>query len=382
MNSKITIAHLIASNFFGGPEKQLVEHAGRLDTSRFALHLVSFFERGGKNQLIERATENGISAEAINSRGPFDPFLISRICQIIRDRKIKLLCVHGYKANILGRSAAWLAGIPVIAISRGWTGESPKIKIYEVLDKLFLRFADHVIAVSEGQRSKIISYGVDRRKVSVIHNSINLNNIARTAYNDIRAELGISPNAMLVISAGRLSPEKNYAGMIEVARVVAAKAGSFHFAVFGEGALREDLEARAKLAGLGQKFHFPGFRSNLQSILMAADIFMLPSFTEGLPNVVLEAFAARRPVVATAVGGTPEVVEDGVSGYLVQPHEVEKMADCLIRLADSPTLRETMGMKGYERVKEHFTFESQTAQYEELYARFAGLESAKKRRIS
>lgn len=365
--NKLSIAHLLASNFFGGPEKQLVEHATCLDPSRFELHIVSFLEGNDKNQLLERGGERGIPTVGLESRNPFDPTLITRMCKTIRERGVDLLCVHGYKANVVGRIAAWLTGIPVIAISRGWTGESSKIRLYESLDRLFLRLADHVVAVSDGQRKKIVSHGGNPEKISVIRNAINLNDPAATEGAAIRNELKIPSDAIFVVSAGRLSPEKNYAGMIEVARQVAARRSDVYFAVFGEGTLRVDLEERVRAAGLDGRFLLPGFRNDLQAILAEIDIFMLPSFTEGLPNVVLESFAARKPVVATAVGGTPEVVQDGVSGFLSAPSEVEAMANHVVTLASDSVMRAAMGKAGYSHISKRFSFTQQTKSYERLY---------------
>lgn len=382
MNGQLRIAHLIATNFYGGPEKQIVEHAMRLDPSRHTFCLLSFVEAGSTNELLTRAAEKNIHHRALRANGSFQPKIVGDLSAVLRAEGIELLVAHGYKSNVIGRLASWKTGIPIVAVSRGWTSENWKIGVYQALDKIFLHLADHVVAVSDGQAAKIAQLRVPRGKISVIRNSIAVVTDGPGPVHDLKRELGISPDACLVVSAGRLSPEKNHMSMIEAARIALSGRDNLYFAVFGDGQLRQQLENKVADLNLEGRFLLPGFRKDFASFVQAADIFMLPSFTEGLPNVVLEAFAARRPVVATAVGGTPEVVEDGVSGYLVQPHEVEKMADCLIRLADSPTLRETMGMKGYERVKEHFTFESQTAQYEELYARFAGLESAKKRRIS
>lgn len=374
MEQKLSVAHFLASNFFGGPEKQLLEHVQRLDKQRFTSQVISFDEGGKTNQLLAKTHASGIRSDKIDTTGAFDPRMVMNLLSVIKAQKIDLLCVHGYKANVIGRIAAWLSGIPVIAISRGWTGEAPKIRFYEWLDKLFLRFADHIVAVSHGQMEKISKLGIPSERVSVIHNCIA---VPESCYEQrksfLRRELGLPDAAVLVVSAGRLSPEKNYGGMIEVARVVAASNPEVYFIIFGEGFLRPDLERAIDNAGLAGRFLLPGFRTDLQAVLPEVDIFMLPSFTEGLPNVILEAFAVRKPVVATRVGGTPEVVEHGVSGFLTEPHETEAMAQYVLRLAGDPALRREMGAKGLEHVITNFGFEQQTRQYENLYRQIVGL---------
>lgn len=371
MTHEINVAHLLASNFFGGPEKQLVEHGRRIADRHFAPHIFSFAEQGQANQLLEKARQAGMATEEIPSRGPFDPAMIGDITAHIRQKKIHLLCVHGYKANVIGRLASWRAGIPLIAISRGWTGEAAKVRCYEWLDKTFLRLADHVVAVSHGQRAKILALGVKPDKVSVIHNAINLAEVPAASEPFLREQLGLPEDAIIVASAGRFSPEKNYAGMIAAAARVAAQNTSVYFVIFGEGFLRTELESTIAAAGLGGRFLLPGFRNDLQAVMHEIDIFMLPSFTEGLPNVILEAFAARKPVVATRVGGTPEVVQDGISGFLTKPDEHGLMAQHILALAENPSLRKKMGTAGYEYVNEEFGFEKQTQLYEELYMRMA-----------
>ena len=185
--------------------------------------------------------------------------------------------------------------------------------------------------------------------------------------------MGLPEDALIVASAGRLSPEKNYAAMIEAASETAFHDSGIYFIIFGEGFLRSELEKKIRDAGLTERFLLPGFRKDLQSVLHEIDIFILTSFTEGLPNVVLEAFAACKPVVATRVGGTPEVVQDDVCGFLTGPDEVSVMARHILDLAKDEKLRLQMGKAGYEYVQEHFSFESQTYEYENIYSKIKGL---------
>ncbi|HBG07893.1 MAG: group 1 glycosyl transferase [Geobacteraceae bacterium GWC2_58_44] len=377
MTGPVTIAHLIATNFYGGPEKQILNHAIRLDKERFRFVLITFVEKGEPNQLEEMARSNGVEVVQVHVQNPFDPVTIWRILAILRRLDVELICAHGYKSNVIGRLASWLGGVPQIAISRGWTAENRRIRFYEKLDKFFLRLADCVVAVSHGQREKIVALGVPSVKVAVIHNAIDLVGIPAPGLRGLRRELGLPDDAIVITSAGRLSPEKNYAAMIEASRELIKGNPRVYFVIFGEGFLRGELERKIESAGLSGRFLLPGFRSDLQQVMHEVDIFMLPSFTEGLPNVVLEAFAARKPVVATRVGGTPEVVQEGTSGFLTRPDQPELMASHLSALVADHGLREGMGHAGYAYIEEHFDFAAQTAAYERLYT---DLHSAKKRR--
>jgi glycosyltransferase involved in cell wall biosynthesis len=367
MSEPITIMHLRASNFVGGPEKQILEHFLRLDSSRFKPVLGTFVEDGQTDHLGEAALAQGFRCIRLQAVSPLNPASVYQLSKILKQEKISILCTHGYKPNILGCLAARLTRIQTIAISRGWTYESPKIRLYEEIDRLFLRLTDHIVAVSSGQQKKVLQCGLPHHKVSVIHNAINLKHTDRSNCPQIREELGIPRNSLLVISAGRLSPEKNYATMIEVAQKVISQNNSVYFAIFGEGFLREKLERQIHEKELNDRFLLPGFRKNILAILKEIDIFMLPSLTEGLPNVALEAFAARKPIIASAVGGTPEIVQDGISGFLTAPDDSAGMSESLLKLTENPELRQQMGEIGYRYITEHFDFEVQTKKYEELY---------------
>ena len=371
MGKPITVMHLRASNFVGGPEKQILEHFARLDPARFTPVLGTFVEPGAVDPLGDEALRRGLRAVRIPQLSPLSPGSILHLARILRQENADILCTHGYKPNVVGFFAAKLCSVPTVAVSRGWTWENRKIRIYEAVDRRFLRYVDHVVAVSAGQEKKILDCGVASRKVSVIHNAINLDDCLTAAAPGIRQELGLPADSLIVASAGRLSPEKNYQAMVTAASTVAADNANVYFVIFGEGFLRPALEEKIAAAGLAGRFLLPGFRHDLQKVLHDIDVFMLPSFTEGLPNVILEAFAAKKPVVATRVGGTPEVVQDGVSGFLTEPDEHALMADHVLALAGDPALRSRMGAAGYQYALDEFGFERQTRLYEELYVKVA-----------
>jgi glycosyltransferase involved in cell wall biosynthesis len=372
LSGKVHVMHLRASNFVGGPERQILEHVKRAENDRFHLSLCCFLENKLPTELETKAGTLGLGCCSIATRSPFDPRAISRLVGIIREKNVRILVTHGYKPNIVGRFASWFARIPVIAVSRGWTYESPRVRIYETLDRFFLRMSDCVVAVSQVQRDKIVQNRVHPDRVQVIHNAIDLEGYPGPAAESVRAELGVPDKAVFVVSAGRLSPEKNQLGLVEAAKLVCAERDDVYFAIFGEGVLRGQLEQAIAVAGLQDRFFLPGFRNNVRSLLHEADIFALPSHTEGLPNVVLEAFACKKPVVATAVGGTPEVVRDRVSGFLVPKGDMVSLANAVLSLAGDAKLRVQMGMDGFFVVADEFGFERQTEKYLKLYGTVGG----------
>ncbi|QGY39172.1 glycosyltransferase [Pseudodesulfovibrio cashew] len=370
----MTIVHLRDSNFVGGPERQILEHFQRMPPESYDMVLVCYEEDGSPNDLRIQAERRGFRCLTLPTRSPFSWRNIKEIVAMLREADADILVTHGHKGNIFGRIACWMVSIPTIAVSRGWTMESFKIRVFEFLDKIFLHFADHVVAVSEGQRRKILSFGVSPGKISVIHNSIDVCNWGQGDGADIRSRLGVPEGAVLVVSAGRLSPEKDQRTLILAAEWLAVERDDVYFAVFGEGVLRDELERAVQEAGLEGRFFLPGFCQDMVSVMRAVDIFCLPSLTEGLPNVILEAFACSKPVVATRVGGTPELVQDGKNGLLVEPEDAASLSKALGRLCSDSELRRSMGEVGKKMVESSFTYAQQSEMYKKLYSAIVGVE--------
>ncbi len=365
----MNIVHLTASTFFGGPERQMLGLADHLPhhTSTF----LSYPEGGRCVEFLEEARKRGHGAVELSSDSPNLRENLRELTDLLRARNAGVLVTHTFKPNILGRIAARRVGIPIVAVSRGWTWENLKVRAYEAMDRVNLRFVDHVVAVSEGQGARVRNAGVPNTRLSVIRNAARLGAFAEPdpAY---RAKLrGLFPTdngeSPIVLAAGRLSPEKGFDVLLEAAIAVLAKNPAAKFVIFGEGVERGKLEARIADLGLFDKFLLPGFTPDLDKLLPWADIVVLPSWTEGLPNVALEAAAAGVPVVATAVGGTPEVVEHGATGLLVPSGQPQALAESLNRLLGSGDLRRAMGEAGRKRMREQFTFEAQAARYEQLF---------------
>jgi glycosyltransferase involved in cell wall biosynthesis len=364
----VNIVHLTASTFFGGPERQMSGLATALpdDSSAF----ISFAEAGRSRSFLARVRQLGFEAIRLENDTPHLRAAARELTINLERLKTDVLLCHGYKANILGRIAARRRGIPAVAVSRGWTGENLRVRAYESLDRLHLRWMDRVVAVSEAQAAKVRRCGVRAERVRVIHNAIDPERFTTPdpAYKAKLRRLFRTPPARIVGAAGRLSPEKGFEVLAEAAAQVHRRDSSVGFVVFGHGPCREAIAQRVAAAGLDGAFVLPGFRADLDQFLPYFDLFVLPSYTEGLPNVVLESFAAGVPVVATAVGGTPEIIEDDASGHLVPPGDPAALADRILEaLACEDRLRD-MGLHGRQRVVERFTFTAQARGYQQLFA--------------
>lgn len=366
----MNLVHLTASTFYGGPERQMIGLARAMPAS-VRTTFAAFPEGGRGEAFLTEVRAAGLAGVSLKHDFPKVFTAVRELADLIRSSATDVLICHGYKAHILGRLAARRAGVPAVAVSRGWTGETRKVKLYEWLDRRHLRFMDHVVCVSEGQAAKVRNWcRVPARRMSVIRNSARLSAFETSNPAARERLLGFFPKGApvdrVVLGAGRFSPEKGFGVLAEAARAICEAHPTTGVVLFGEGALRGDLERQVRALNLTNRVVLPGFRTDLDSLIGAADVVVLPSYTEGLPNVALEASAAGVPVVATAVGGTPEAVADGETGFLVPPGNPAALAERVNRLLNAPALRATFGANGRERMRALFTFDAQARAYMEL----------------
>jgi glycosyltransferase involved in cell wall biosynthesis len=248
-----------------------------------------------------------------------------------------------------------------------------KTKLHQKVEWFSLRhFCDRVISVSEqaGHYHVKVS-GAPRGQVTTLYNGIDLSGFAdldrereRAA---VRAELGIPPDANVLVTVAVLRPQKGIQFMIRTLPVILNSHPNTWYLIVGDGAHRETLVAEADKAGVKERAIFAGMRKDIPRLLAASDVFVLPTLTEALPTVLAEAMAARLPIVASRVGGIPEMVVDGHNGCLVEPQNLEQLRAACIHLLVDRENRAAMGADGWKIVQEKFNIERQVDRLEELY---------------
>jgi glycosyltransferase involved in cell wall biosynthesis len=343
----MNVVHLTASTFHGGPERQMLGLAAASPSDRYTF--ISFAEGDRCRSFLTRVRREGFEATSLQNDTPHLRAAARELTANLERTRADVLLCHGYKANLLGRIAARRRGIPAVAVSRGWTGESRRVRVYEALDRLHLRWMDQVVAVSEAQAAKVRRCGVRPERLRVIHNAIDVERFTGpdSTYEGKLRRLFRTPPKHIVGAAGRLSPEKGFEVLADAAARVRRRDSSVGFVVFGDGPCRERIARQIAAAGIGNAFVLAGFRADLDQFLPYFDLFVLPSYTEGLPNVVLESFAAGVPVVAA---GDPQALADRILQALA----------CEDRLRD-------MGLHGRQCVVERFTFAAQSRRYGQLF---------------
>jgi len=368
----------MASPFIGGPERQMLGLAEALPRE-YRTTFLSFSERGLCRPFLDEARRCGFDALELKFNFPDVRRAASEVAGHLRRLRADIVCCSGYKPDIIGLLAGRQTGVPVVSVSHGWTAATMKVRFNETIDRLALRWMDAVVCVSEAQATRVRATGTPIARIHVIRNAVSLEKFGRTDP-EFRSELEslfpslkeqASPRFRIVGAAGRLSPEKGFENLIEAAALVVKELHNVGFVIFGEGPRRAELTRLIADRKLQDSVVLPGFRGNLHDYLPHFDLVALPSYTEGLPVIVLEAFAARVPVVATAVGGVPEVIEEGISGLIVPPGNPKQLAQKIAALLRDDEKRQAMGQRARQRVEDHFTFAGQSAIYQRLFQQLA-----------
>jgi glycosyltransferase involved in cell wall biosynthesis len=364
----VKIVHLLASPFVGGPERQAL---GLARAMRHPTTFLSFAERGLASAFLSRARSEGVEAHELAENFPRVTAAIAEVASWLRRLRADVLLTSGYKPDLIGWRAARAAGIPVIGIAHGWTGVTWKVRLYEWLDTAALAWMDACVCVSAATEKRARRWGV--RNTTVIRNAIDPEPWSRPRPEAREAVLSLFPQrpALVVGAVSRLSPEKGPDVLIDAAALF-CKSHDAGLVIFGKGPMEEKLRARIARLGLEKRAVLGGFCPEIERLLPGMDLFAQSSHTEGLPVAVLEAQAAGVPVVATAVGGTPEVVEDGRTGWLAPPADPAALARKIGEALSSGELRRSMAEEARARVLREHTFEAQADRYEELLQRLVG----------
>jgi glycosyltransferase involved in cell wall biosynthesis len=350
---RLRVAHVTFGMDMGGLEKLLVEFARHADRSRFDLHFISLGHRGVIADEIEAA---GWPVTALGIPTGLHPRLAWRLTRLLRRLGTDVVHTHDERPHIYGTVAGRLAGATRVIHTRHGRALniSPRQRI---VVRLLALGVDRFVCVSEDVARLSIAHGVPARKVCTVWNGIDLTRFACR---------GPCPGGPAVI-VGRLNPEKDHATLLRAVDRVVRTDPSFRLEIAGEGPCREDLYRLAGERSLAGHVRFLGQVQDIPTLLGRAGLFVLSSLSEGVSLTLLEAMASGLPVVATRVGGNPEVVADGQTGRLVPSADPEALAAALLELWRDPDAGRRMGAAGRARVERHFDVTGMVAAYESLY---------------
>lgn len=366
MHLKPLVFHIRASNFFGGPERQIIGH---IKTSDQFEHLIITFQEGCiENDFQQIATSKGVNVTCIKTSHSYQWSSIQQLRSQIFRKKPALICCHGYKPLALSILAKWGIGTPIIAFARGHTSENLKIRLFESIERRLYAFTDKIVSVSKGYADILKQNGVQEKKIEIILNAVHsekfLPYIAERRLT--RKNLGFPDNAFLIATAGRLSPEKAQEVLLQAYAHLKNNHEHIRLIVCGDGPLRDKLEQNIVDFGC-RDVTFLGHRNDLDRLMPSFDLFVLPSLTEGLPNVLLEAASCMVPIIATRVGGVPEIIADGDSGLLIEPNNIDQLERAMEQCLVKTKMRTEIARVAFQSVKNKFNFSTQTQKLENLY---------------
>ncbi len=369
---KKKIVFLIDGLQMGGAERMMVPIIGLLK-SDFDVRVCFLQEKDG-NPTENDISDLGIPVDFLPIKFIRDLTALPRLIHYLRQHKPNLLHTQLEFADIYGNLAAKILGLPCVSTFHTIPNPPEKIKLrlHQWLWWNTLKlFCNKVISVAENAREYYIDvFGINPEKVITIYNGINISHFGSIHENEqtsLRRDLNIPNGAILLLTVAMLRPLKGIQYMIRALPEILADYPTICYLVVGSGPHLQALKDQAKALDIEKNIFFVGLRKDVPNILSISEIFVLPSLTEALPTVLAEAMAARKPIIASAVGGVPEMVFEGRNGLLITPGDTSQLANACIQLLKESDRRKEMGLLGWEIANQKFNIYKQIEQLKSLY---------------
>ena len=368
---RIRILHVLLSLEPGGLENGVVNVINRLDRKRFESSVCCLKHAG---EFARRIDDPHVAIHELHWRGGNDPRLALRLAGLLRRTRPHIVHTRNAEPFFYGFAGAKLARAQALVHSEHGRKFDDRPSRFAV-QRWMSRHTDAIFAVSGQLKDDLVKHiGMPEASVEVLHNGVDLSrfnvaeraNAQTSARDALRREWGVPDGVLVVGSVGRLAAVKNYGLLV---RAVASSGLDVHLVFAGEGPERATLTALAESLGIASRVHLLGHCNDVDRVLGAFDVFVLPSFSEGMSNTLLEAMAAGVPPVASAVGGNGEIVRDGVDGRLFASDDEAGLAACLVALCRDDALRARLAAAARERVHSAFDIRSMIERYEQLYER-------------
>jgi len=323
---RVRILVFFATNNVSGPGKGLFQLVENIDPALAQFTICNFRHPTQETfEFLEVARRKGIDVQLITQRWALDPLMIRDAVRLARSGEYDVVQSHGYKTHILAWIVAKKLSLPWVALSHGWTAENMKIRVYNALERILLRFPSSAIGVSPDLYSELCKLRKRRRSAMILNAIESSESSAVGDGSAVRARLGVADGDLLIGVFGRLSHEKGQDAFVEAFSRLKCR-GSAKAILLGDGHARDRLNALVTNLKLEERVLFLGYQADIIQYFDAIDVCVLPSRSEGLPNVVLEAQLYRCPVIAFTVGGVSETIIDEETGYLVPAGDVDALA--------------------------------------------------------
>ncbi len=372
MSNSTDILYVIPRPEIGGAERLLLTLLRGLDRSRFSPHLICLDGSGSLLSDFEEVTE---SVHILQRSRPVDPKTLGALVRLMREIRPALVHTYLYIANLYGGWGARLAGVPKLVVSQFGLGIDPQRGRLRSLRmralNLFIgQFSDRLLVNAETVARHMWLAGYRPEDTRVVYNGVDVSKRASESRRDVvRRELNVRDDEILLGTLSRIDPKKDLGTMLRAVALAARTCPNIRLLILAGGFseyLRELRDLAQKL-GISEKVHFLDFHPDPLTILSTCHISLLSSVTEGLPNAILESMLLSKPVVSTNVGGIPEIIENGVDGWLVPPRNPDLLAKRIVDLIHNPGRAIQMGAAGRRKAMRHFTADAMIRNTQSVY---------------
>lgn len=353
---KIHVTHIVQDLRMGGIERVIQTIVTSLDKSKYSAEVWGICSGG---VIAERIAAQGIPVRVLSIRNCYSPSGIIKTARLLRKNVADIVHTHGYFADTHGRMAAILAGVPV-RVTHLHSIFHQMSPVNVAIDRLLSRFTQGTITISEEVRQSYAARGYPMAAATLIFNGVDPRQFEWPRPLPVR-------NVIAIVAS--LTPHKGHRFLLEAFRTVRSRIPDAELWIAGSGPLRPELEAQASTLGITAHVRFFGETGDVPGLLCQASVAVLCSLREGLGLSAIEAMAAGLPVVASRIGGLPEVIEDGKTGILCPPGDSAAIGEALIRLLSDPVQAAAMGRAGRERFESKFTSKEMIRNLEGLYER-------------
>ena len=360
----------------GGAESIILRMANRLNPDNVRMSVCCIHSPEDRAfDFDRRSAALGIDYHGVSQRSIFARGVLRAVRRVVRDRNIGIVDAQDYKASFLAMLLARLDGVVPMATLHGWSGNSIRERtVYYPAEKMIVRRFPLAIAVSSQIRDTLARWGGRRDSIRVVPNGIDPDEFRRdeTLVKNARDSLGVQPEDVVVGSVGRLDPMKRFDVLLEAMKRLLPRRPRLRLFIAGEGSLRRNLNTKIRQLGIAGRCRLLGHRADMRDVYHAFDVFVQSSDSEGTPTVVVEAMAMQIPVVATDVGGTSELVQDGVHGLLVPPRNPAALAQAIEKTLDDRDATAGRVTAARARIEGELSFDARTQKLENIYLELAG----------
>jgi len=374
VDTKKRILHFIESEGVYGAETVILNLSQQMRQTKDYTPVIGCIvpHANASDALYDAAQELGIEAIKIpiaNSRLPSDLIKAANQLQAL---KITLIHSHGYKPSVFGFIIRLLKKIPIIATCHLWFEPSKgplKMRVMILLEKFFYRWFPKVIAVSEPIKETLLKSHLTEKQVDVVRNGVNVpkTTLDNHAEHLLRQSLHIKLGDFCVLNSARLTRQKAQWTLIKAAAILKQQGNPVQFFIIGEGTLAEELRAQIIEENVGDCVHLLGFRRDVNQLLAIADLFALPSIDEGMPMSLLEAAAAKKPIISTLVGDIGKLITHEETGLVIPLEDPIALASAILRIKNSPELAQHIAQQAHEKMVNEYSSQAMSHLYFNIY---------------